>query len=80
MDAWIDNTVIKEQLIHKIVEVGIKSREKGVKWAAKDKKKKKKRTSSHQDSDEEKLEVTDEEYTEIKKDIKTIKGILKTMK
>jgi len=87
-DAFIDNSVVREEIIHKIVEVPLYPdgyqhvrRENGhhQREGKKDKKKKKSK-SSDSDTDFDKAKVSEEEYLEIKKDIKQIKSVIKQIK
>ena len=79
LDAFVDNTVVREEVIHKIVEVPVyPDGQKPVKKAKKDKKKKDKARSPS--SDESQLSVGDEELALIKEDIKLLKSVIKTIK
>ena len=73
VDAFIDNTVIKEQVIHKVIEVKV--------WDEYHKKKKKsdrKKSRRAEDSDMiEGLDIDEEELRLIRTDIETLKKIIK---
>lgn len=97
-DAFIDNTVVREEIIHRIVEVKVPfedgegqihsspekknkvKKEKKEKKQKKDKKSKRHASNSSNDSDEEKLNVSEEEYALIKADIKVLKKLIKQIK
>ena len=77
LDAFIDNTVVREEVIHKIVEVPVyPDGQKPLKKQKKEKKKKERSPSS----DESQLSVGEEELSLIKEDIKMIKTVIKTIK
>ena len=67
-DAFIDNTVVTEEVIHKIVEVPMLTDEKM-------KKKKDKKRSSSDDSS-----IAEDEILAIKEDIKLLKSVIKKIK
>jgi hypothetical protein len=87
-DAFIDNTIIKEEVIHKIVDVKVWDDEvlremimqKKIELKAnkpKKEKKKKKRSREEQSDTEELLDVDEEELIGIKFDISVLKGLLR---
>ena len=79
LDVFIDNTVVREEVIHKIVEVSVYPEgQKPAKKQKKDKKKKDKERSVS--SDESQMSVGEEELNLIKEDIKLIKSVVKTIK
>ena len=66
LDAFIDNTVVKEQVIHKIVEVKV--------WDEYHKKKEKENFRVEEsDTAESQLDVGEDEMAAIKADTKTLK-------
>ena len=71
VDAFIDNTIVREEVIHKIVEVPVYPDGQVPK-----KKKKRERSSS----EETQLSVGDTELAEIKEDIKMLKSVIKTIR
>lgn len=79
-DAFIDNSVIREEIIHKIVEVPVcaegAQKLKSSKKEGKDKRKKRAK-SSESDSDFDKSKLSDQEYKELKDDVKQIKKYIK---
>ena len=75
VDAFIDNTIVREEVIHKIVEVPLLP-EGVIKKQKKDKKKKKAKSKSS-DSSDSKLSVDESELAEIKQDIKLLKSTIK---
>lgn len=96
-DAFIDNTVVREEIIHRIVEVKVPfddgegpgsspekknkvKKEKKEKKSKKDKKSRRNASNSSNDSDEEKLNVSEEEYALIKADVKVLKKLIKQIK
>jgi len=72
-DAFVDNSYVKEEIIHKIVEVRV--------WEGKKPKKEKKSKRSHSsESESTVMSVDEEEYNAIKRDIKDLKALLRLMK
>jgi hypothetical protein len=72
-DAFIDNSVIREEIIHKIVEVpvypdGYQKSKRQI--DTKEKKASKRSKSSESDSDFDKGKISEQDYKEIKKDVK----------
>jgi len=71
-DAFIDNSVIREEIIHKIVEVPVypDGYQKSKRQIEPKEKKSKRSKSSESDSDFDKGKISEQDYKEIKKDVK----------
>lgn len=77
-EAFIDNTTVRQEVIHKIVEVRFHDEEwKQKQKDKKDAKKKKKKRDSSSDSAG---SIEEDEYVHIKQDIKDLKAMLKLIK
>ena len=72
-DAFIDNSINKEVVIHKIVEVKVH----GDDYKPREKKNKKSKSS---DSEESRMSIEADEYAAVKSDVKELKGIIKLIK
>ena len=89
-DAFIDNSVLREEVIHKIVEVKVwDGKAKKEKKEKKEKKPRREKASSSPQprkragssgSESSALNVDEEEYRQIRADKKNIKTVIKTMK